>query len=146
ITIVFNGAYLDLTGNGEVIVFGMVGGMLGLLAGLYILGSLFIFMMQYLMASVALILVYSLLSVFLNKLNKLLLKYYDSHYHVDTLRSVINDLNTIGNTLQQSITQFICSVVLLLWITIMMFTISPLLTVVALVSLPLSLFVIRPFL
>src|SRR5699024_3538230 len=64
----------------------------------------------------------------------------------DTLSRVINDLDTIGNTLQQSITQFIRSVVLLLGITIMMFTISPLLTVVALVSLPLSLFVIRPFL
>src|SRR5699024_12768047 len=66
--------------------------------------------------------------------------------HGDTLSRVINDLDTIGNTLQQSITQFIRSVVLLLGITIMMFTISPLLTVVALVSLPLSLFVIRPFL
>src|SRR5699024_3657190 len=55
-------------------------------------------------------------------------------------------LDTIGNTLQQSITQFIRSEVLLLGITIMMFTISPLLTVVALVSLPLSLLVIRPFL
>src|SRR5699024_3810306 len=53
---------------------------------------------------------------------------------------------TIGKTLQQSITQFIRSVVLLLGITIMMFPISALLTVVALVSLPLSRFVIRPFL
>ena len=146
ITIVFNGAYAKLTGTGEGIDFGKVGGMLGLLAGLYILGSLFTFMMQYLMASVAQNTVYDLRTDIFNKLKKLPLKYYDSHSHGDTLSRVINDLDTIGNTLQQSITQFIRSVVLLLGITIMMFTISPLLTVVALVSLPLSLFVIRPFL
>src|SRR5699024_11719028 len=103
-----------------------------LLEGLYILGSLFTFMMQYLMASVAQNTVYDLRTDSFNKLKKLPLKYYDSHSHGDTLSRVINDLDTIGNTLQQSITQFIRSVVLLLGITIMMFTISPLLTVVAL--------------
>src|SRR5699024_11347316 len=80
--------------------------MLGLLAGLYILGSLFTFMMQYLMASVAQNTVYDLRTDIFNKLKKLPLKYYDSHSHGDTLSRVINDLDTIGNTLQQSITQF----------------------------------------
>src|SRR5699024_1872381 len=68
------------------------------------------------------------------------------HAHGDTLSRVVNDLDTIGNTLQQSITQFIRSVVLLTGVLIMMFTISPILTVIALISLPLSIFVIRPFL
>src|SRR5699024_7863137 len=56
------------------------------------------------------------------------------------------DIDTIGNTLQQSITQFIRSVVLLLGIVIMMLTISPILTLIAIVSLPISFFVIKPFL
>src|SRR5699024_2716045 len=79
-------------------------------------------------------------------LERLPLKYYDRHAHGDTLSRVINDLDTIGNTLQQSITQFIRSVVLLTGIIIMMLTISPILTLIALVSLPLSIFVIKPFL
>src|SRR5699024_9635431 len=79
-------------------------------------------------------------------LERLPLKYYDRHAHGDTLSRVVNDLDTIGNTLQQSITQFIRSVVLLTGIIIMMFTISPILTLIALISLPLSIFVIRPFL
>src|SRR5699024_11587293 len=108
--------------------------------------SLFTFMMQYLMPSVEQNTVYDLRTDIFNKLKKPPLKYYDSHSHGDTLSRVINDLDKIGNTLQQSITQFIRSVVLLLWITIMMFTVSPLLTVGAFVSLPLSLFVIRAFL
>src|SRR5699024_11155111 len=74
------------------------------------------------------------------------LKYYDSHSHGDTLSRVINDLGTLGNTLQQSITPSIRSVVLLLGISIMMLAFIQLLTVVALVTVPLSIFVIRPFL
>src|SRR5699024_4072259 len=146
ISIVFNGFSAKLSGTGEGMDFGKVGGMRGLLPGLYIIGSLFTFMMQYLMTSVAQNTVYDLRTDMFTKLKKLPLKYYDSHSHGYTLSRVINDLDTIGNTLQQSITQFIRSVVLLLGITIMVFTISPLLTVVAFVSLPLSLFVIRPFL
>src|SRR5699024_11782913 len=55
-------------------------------------------------------------------------------------------LDTIGNTLQQSITQFITSVVTIVGIIIMMLWLSPILTLIAVVSLPVSIFVIRPFL
>ncbi len=79
-------------------------------------------------------------------MERLPLNYYDSHSHGDTLSRVINDIDTIGNTLQQSITQFIRSMVMLVGITIMMLTISPLLTLIAIVSIPVSLFVIKPFL
>lgn len=146
ITIVFEGAYRQLSGSGEGIDFTRVALMLLLLAGLYLFSSLFTFMQQYLMASVAQNTVYDLRTAIFNKLEKLPLKYYDRHAHGDTLSRVINDLDTIGNTLQQSITQFIRSVILLTGIIIMMFTISPILTLIALVSLPLSIFVIRPFL
>lgn len=146
ITVVFEGAYAKLTGTGTGIDFTKVGQLLLILGGLYVFSSLFTFLQQYLMASVAQNTVYDLRTDIFNKLKKLPLNYYDSHSHGDTLSRVINDLDTIGNTLQQSITQFIRSVVLLTGILIMMFTISPLLTVIALVSLPLSFFVIKPFL
>lgn len=146
ITVVFEGAYAKLTGTGTGIDFTKVSQLLLILGGLYVFSSLFTFLQQYLMASVAQNTVYDLRTDIFNKLKKLPLNYYDSHSHGDTLSRVINDLDTIGNTLQQSITQFIRSVVLLTGILVMMFTISPLLTVIALVSLPLSFFVIKPFL
>src|SRR5690625_6626506 len=93
ITIVFNGAYAKLTGTGEGIDYGKVGGMLGQLAGLYILGSLLTFMMEYLMASVAQNTVYDVRTDSFNKLKKLSLKYYDIHSHGDTMRRGTNDLD-----------------------------------------------------
>ncbi|MFD2761290.1 ABC transporter ATP-binding protein [Lentibacillus juripiscarius] len=146
VTEVFEGAYAKLTGTGEGVDFVQVGKMLLLLAGLYIFSSLFTFMQQYLMASVAQNTVYDLRADIFKKLERLPLNYYDSHSHGDTLSRVINDIDTIGNTLQQSITQFIRSMVMLVGITIMMLTISPLLTLIAIVSIPVSLFVIKPFL
>ncbi|TRM10999.1 ABC transporter ATP-binding protein [Lentibacillus cibarius] len=146
VTEVFEGAYAKLTGTGEGIDFVQVGKMLLLLAGLYVFSSLFTFIQQYLMASVAQNTVYDLRADIFKKLEKLPLNYYDSHSHGDTLSRVINDIDTIGNTLQQSITQFIRSMVMLVGIAIMMLTISPLLTLIAVVSIPVSLFVIKPFL
>src|SRR5690625_1540462 len=146
ITVVFEGAYAALTRTFAWTYLSKCCQLSLLLGGLYVLSSLFTFIQQYLMASVAQNTVYDLRTDIFNKLKKLPLNYYDSHSHGDTLSRVINDLDTIGNTLQQSITQFIRSVVLLTGILVMMFTISPLLTVIALVSLPLSFFVIKPFL
>lgn len=146
ITVVFDGAYAQLTGTGEGIDFVQVGKMLLLLGGLYLFSSLFTFTQQYLMASVAQNTVYDLRTDIFNKLNKLPLEYYDGHSHGDTLSRVVNDIDTIGNTLQQSITQFIRSMVMLVGIVIMMLTISPLMTLIAVLTIPLSLFVIKPFL
>ena len=147
ITVVFDGAYDKIRGIPEGgIDFTQVAKLLTLLAGLYIFSSLFRFMQQFLMASVAQRIVYRMREQIFGKLQRLPLKYYDGRSHGDTLSRVINDIDTIGNTLQQSITQLITSVVTIVGIIFMMFYISPLLTVIALVSLPLSIFVIRPLL
>lgn len=141
ITVVFNGVF-----SGTGIDFGEVGKLLLFLAGLYAFSSLFTFAQQYMMASVAQRTVFDLREDVFHKLDKLPLKYYDGTSHGDTLSRVTNDIDTIGNTLQQSITQFITSIVTIVGILIMMLWISPTLTLIALVSLPLSIFVIRPFL
>lgn len=147
ITEIFNGLIAQFKGvPGATIDFGRIGQILLILAGLYVISSLFTYVMQYIMASVAQKTVYRLREDVNAKLSKLPLKYYDSHAHGDTLSRVTNDIDTIGSTLQQSLTQFITSIVTIVGIIVMMLTISPLLTLIAVVSLPLSMFVIQPIL
>lgn len=146
ITVLFEGAYTRLQGTGDGIDFAKIAKMLLLLGGLYIFSSIFNFVQQYMMASVAQNTVYDLRENIFNKLEHLPLNYYDNHSHGDTLSRVINDIDLIGTTLQQSITQFITSVVTIVGILIMMLFISPMLTLITLISLPVSIFAIRPFL
>ncbi|WP_438298368.1 ABC transporter ATP-binding protein [Sporosarcina sp. FA15] len=147
ITELFEGAYGKAIGvPGAGIDFEAIGKLLLLLAGLYVISSLFSYIQQYIMSSVAQKTVYDLREDVNGKLKKLPLKYYDGRPVGETLSRVTNDIDTIGSTLQQSLTQFITSVVTIVGILIMMLTISPVLTLIALVSLPLSLFGIRPIL
>lgn len=71
------------------------------------------------------------------KLARLPLKYYDLNSHGDILSRVTNDIDTIATTLQQSLTQIITSVVTILGYIIMMLTISPILTLIVIATLPL---------
>lgn len=147
VTEVFEGAYGKLQGVPDAAIdFGKIGNMLLILGGLYVFSSLFTFIQQYIMSSVAQKTVYDLREDVNQKLEKLPLKYYDGRPNGETLSRVTNDIDTIGSTLQQSLTQFITSVVMIVGIIIMMLYISPILTVITIISLPLSIFVIRPIL
>lgn len=115
-----------------------------ILAGFYILSAFFNYLQQYLMAGVAQSTVFTLRKDVNAKLARLPLKYFDSHPHGDVLSTITNDVDNISNTLQQSITQLITSAVTLIGVTVMMFSISTLLTIVILITLPLGIFVIRP--
>lgn len=147
ITELFEGAYAKFQGvPGAEIDFTKIGQILLVLAGLYVISSLFSYIQQYIMSSVAQKTVYDLREDVNQKLERLPLKYYDSRPNGETLSRVTNDIDTIGSTLQQSVTSFITSIVTIVGILIMMLTISPLLTLISLVSLPLSIFAIRPIL
>lgn len=147
ITELFEGAYAKFQGvPGAEIDFTKIGQILLLLAGLYVISSLFSYIQQYIMSSVAQKTVYDLREDVNQKLERLPLKYYDGRPNGETLSRVTNDIDTIGSTLQQSVTSFITSIVTIVGILIMMLTISPLLTLISLVSLPLSIFAIRPIL
>jgi len=76
------------------------------------------------------------------KLERLPLKFYDSRTHGEILSRAVNDMDNVSNTLQQNVTQLITSVVTVIGVVIMMLSISPLLTVVVVLTLPLSFFVI----
>jgi ATP-binding cassette, subfamily B, multidrug efflux pump len=118
--------------------FEYIGHILLLMIALYILSALFNFMMSYIMASVSQKTVFTMRNDVKEKLDHLPLKYFDSHTHGDILSRVTNDMDNIAQTLQQSLTQLITSIVTILGIMVMMLSISPLMTLIALVTLPLS--------
>ncbi|HAX74243.1 MAG TPA: ABC transporter [Firmicutes bacterium] len=105
---------------------------------LYVLSAAFSYIQQYIMAGVAQRAVYDLRSDVDKKLSKLPLKFYDSHTHGDLLSRFTNDVDTISGTLQQTITQSITSVITVVGVLWMMLTISPLLTLVSMIIIPLS--------
>lgn len=147
ITVLFEGAYAKFKGvPGAAIDFAKIGQLLFMLTGLYVASSLFSFFQQYLMSSVAQKTVYDLREEVNQKLEKLPLKYFDGRPNGEILSRVTNDIDTIGSTLQQSLTQFITSIVTIIGIVIMMLSISPILTLISIASLPVSMFVIQPIL
>lgn len=109
-----------------------------LLIGLYIFSAFFSYLMQYIMAGVAQKTVFDIRNDVSDKLARLPLKFFDSRTHGEILSRVTNDVDNISSTLQQSLTQLISSIVTIIGILIMMLTISPLMTLIALVTLPLS--------
>ncbi|AKL96285.1 ABC-type multidrug transport system, ATpase and permease component [Clostridium aceticum] len=108
------------------------------LIALYVISSLFNFATGYMMAGVAQKTVYKMRKDANAKLARLPLKYFDSHTHGEILSRITNDLDNVGSTLQQSLTQLITAIVTLVGVTIMMLSISPVLTLIAIITLPLS--------
>ena len=122
--------------NGK-IPFDAIGKTLLFLLGIYLLSSLFTFVMQFMMSSVAQRTVYKLRRELNDKLARLPLSYFDGHTNGEILSRMTNDIDTISGTLQQSLTQLIQSVCQILGYVIMMLTYSPLLTLIVMATLPL---------
>lgn len=118
--------------------FGFIWKIILILIGLYVLSSLFSYIQQYIMAGISQKVVYDLREEIDQKLAKLPLKFFDSHTNGELLSRFTNDVDNISATLQQSITQVITSVTTIVGVLIMMLSISPLLTLISLVVLPLS--------
>jgi ATP-binding cassette subfamily B protein len=138
-TKLFEGLVAKMQGiPGAAIDFTYVGQILLILLGFYALSALFSYFQQYIMAGVAQKTVYDLRRDVSDKLNRLPLKYFDGRTHGETLSRVTNDVDNISSTLQQSLTQLITSVLTIIGVVVMMLTISPWLTLIAVVTLPLS--------
>ncbi len=108
-----------------------------ILIGLYVTSAVFSYVQQYIMAGIAQKTVYALRRDVDAKLERLPLKFFDARTHGEILSRVTNDVDNIATTLQQSMTQLITSIVTIIGVIIMMLTISPLLTLIVLVTLPL---------
>ncbi|RKL65514.1 ABC transporter [Salipaludibacillus neizhouensis] len=123
--------------------FGYLGQLVVFLAVLYVLSSLFSFLQAYLMAGVSQRAVATLRKAVNEKFSELPIKYFDQHSHGDLLSRAVNDIDNINNSFQQAIGQIITSVVTVIGIIVMMLVISPLLTLVIAITVPLSFLVIR---
>ncbi len=121
--------------------FGALGQVLLLLTGVYVLSSIFSWGQAYIMAGVTQRTVYRLRRDTDRKLGRLPLKYFDGHPRGDVLSRVTNDIDNIGQTLQQSLTQLISSLLTVVGVLILMLTISPILAVISLLAVPLSIVV-----
>ena len=121
--------------------FARIGQILMILTVLYIVSAAFSYLEAVIMARVAQKIVFDMRSNIRDKFSKLPLKYYDTNRYGEILSRVTNDMDTVGNTLQQSMTQAITAVVTIVGIVVMMLTISPMLTLITLVTLPLTYFV-----
>jgi ATP-binding cassette subfamily B multidrug efflux pump len=110
---------------------------------LYVASSLLSIIAAYMLAGVIQRLMFKLRSDVEDKVNKLPLSYIDKQQRGDLLSRVTNDIDNVAQSLQQTLSQMLTSVLLLLGVAIMMFTISPLLSVVALTTVPVSVFGMR---
>ncbi|HET6451358.1 MAG TPA: ABC transporter ATP-binding protein [Spirochaetia bacterium] len=129
-----SGSGIDFHGILQIVLF---------LVGLYLVSALFGFLQQYLMADVAQRTVYDMRREVSAKLARLPLAYFDGRTHGEIMSRVTNDLDNIAGTLQQSLAQIISSVITILGVIVMMFVISPLLSAITLVVLPLSFLMAR---
>ena len=118
--------------------FGYVGNILWTLLGLYVVSASFLYLQQYLMSGVAQKTVYALRRDVEAKFSRLPLKFFDAKTHGEILSRAVNDLDNISSTLQQNLTQLVSSVLSVVGIIIMMLTISWILTIVVVLTLPLS--------
>lgn len=114
-----------------------------LLIVLYTLSFLFSTIQGYIMAGVSQKVTYELRRAMSEKMDRLPLKYFDSKTHGEIQSRVVNDIETVNQTLSQSLTQIITSITMIIGILVMMIRINLLMTVTALIVLPLSMLVIR---
>lgn len=127
--------------NGEVgagVNFELLKEILLILIILYVCYQVFTYLQAFVMARVAQNVVYSLRQQTEEKLNRIPLSYYDSHSKGDILSRVVNDIDLISTTLQDGMTQALTSVITIIGVFIMMMIMSPLVTIVALCTLPVS--------
>ena len=106
--------------------------------GLYLMSALFSFIQGWIMTGVTQKVCYQLRKEISEKINRMPMKYFESRTYGEVLSRITNDVDTLGQGLNQSITTIITSLATLIGVLIMMLSISPLMTLIALVILPIS--------
>ncbi len=138
-TTVFEGAQAIAAGvEGAGVDFDALRTILAVVVALYLAQGLFTYLQTFVMARVTQNIVYDLRRQVDEKLNRIPLSYFDGRSKGDILSRVVNDVDLVSSTLQDSLTQLVGGVVTLVGVVVMMLSISPLMSVVAFVSLPLS--------
>lgn len=136
-TEIFNGLVNKVTGGGGMD-FGKIGQILIFTLSLYLVSALCSFVQGFLMTGISQKMTYRLRKEISEKINRMPMNYFDTKTHGEVLSRVTNDIDTLGQSLNQSATQMITSITTIIGVLVMMLSISPLMTVVALLILPIS--------
>lgn len=136
-TEIFNGLVGKVSG-GSGINFEKIGQILLGLLFLYLCSALFSFVQGYIMTGISQKLTYRMRKEISEKINRLPVKYFDQMTHGEILSRITNDVDTLSQSLNQSATQVITSVTTIIGVLVMMISISPLMTLAALLILPIS--------
>ena len=140
-TKLFEGVLAKIAGTGT-IDFAYIGNIIILMTGLYLLSVLFSIIQGWIMSGVSMDITYRLRKDISEKINRMPLRYFDGTNIGEVLSRITNDVDTVNQTLNQSLTQIITSVTTVIGVTVMMFSISWLMSLVAMGIIPLSLVII----
>ncbi|WP_407312962.1 ABC transporter ATP-binding protein [Desulfosporosinus sp. SB140] len=141
-TNLFQGAMNKISGTGSGIDFAYIHRIVLILAGLYLLSSLFSYIQGWVMSGISMKVSYRFRKDISEKINRMPLKYFESTNHGEVLSRVTNDVDTLSQTLNQSLTQIITSITTVIGVLVMMFSISWVLTLVAFFIIPISMAII----
>jgi ATP-binding cassette subfamily B protein len=133
----FDGLMSKIAGTGG-IDFGYIGKILLFTLGLYVFSSVVSFVQGWIMTGISQKISYRLRKDISEKIGRMPMGYFESRTYGEVLSRITNDVDTLGTTLNQSITQIITSVATLVGTLVMMLSISPLMTLISIVILPLS--------
>ncbi|HBG4728586.1 TPA: ABC transporter ATP-binding protein [Clostridioides difficile] len=141
-TKIFEGLVSKVSGGNVGIDFNAIGKILTFLLCLYLISALFSFIQGFIMSGISQKVSYNLRKEISAKLDRLPMKYFDTKTHGEILSRITNDIDTLNQSLNQSMTQLITSVTTMIGVLIMMLSISGIMTLVAVLILPISMFVI----
>ena len=110
------------------------------LVALYFISQLFTFLQGFIMSKITAKVMQTLRREIDEKMHRIKLNYYDTHTHGDILSIITNDVDTINNTLSQNLTSIVTQVTTAIGVLLMMIAISPTLSIIPIVMVPLSLF------
>ena len=142
-TLLFEGVVAQISGQGSGIDFQAVSAILIRVAILYVISAFLNFLQGYIMAGISMDITYRFRQDIASKINRLPLGFFDKISQGEVLSRVTNDIDTVSQTLNQSLSQIITSTTSVIGITIMMFSISWTMTLIALITVPLSMVVIN---
>lgn len=138
-TKLFEGLVSKVSGvEGAAIDFGYIGNIAVFLLGLYIISAVFGIIQGYVMSGVAQKISYKLRKEISEKFNRMPLGYFDKRTHGEVLSRVTNDVDTVSQTLNQSMSQMLTAITTIIGVLIMMFSISWVMTLAAMLIIPLS--------
>jgi len=140
-TVLAEGLMYKIKGTGN-IDFTTIGKILVLTASLYALSAVLTFVQGWIMTGITQKIVYNLRRDISEKINRMPIKYFESHQYGDVLSRITNDVDTLGTGLNQSVTTIITSVATVIGVLVMMLTISPLMTLISFVTIPVSIFLL----